>query len=138
MMLVRIIYTLALLLGLMLPSAHAGKRVALVIGNSGYRYTGELANPRNDATDIAVAFKALGFDVVEGLDLDKAAFDLKLRGFAEALSGAKVGVFFYAGHGLQIAGQNYLVPIDAKLSSAAALDWEMVLTRPGIFGPGIT
>ena len=75
---------------------------------------------------MSIAFKALGFDVVEGLDLDKTAFDRKLRDFADALSGAKVGVFFYAGHGLQVAGQNYLAPVDAKLATAAALDWEMV------------
>src|SRR5262249_3989444 len=108
------------------PAADAQKRVALVIGNSAYKYTAELPNPRNDATDMSMAFKALGFDVVEGLDLDKAAFDRKLRDFADALSGAKVGVFFYAGHGLQVAGQNYLAPVDAKLSTASALEWEMV------------
>ena len=56
----------------------------------------------------------------------RPSFDRKVRDFADALSGAKVGVFFYAGHGLQVAGANYLVPVDAKLSTASALDWEMV------------
>jgi uncharacterized caspase-like protein len=64
--------------------------------------------------------------VVDGIDLDKTAFDRKVRDFATALQGAEVGVFFYAGHGMQVGGQNYLVPIDAELSSEAALDFEMV------------
>ena len=118
---------IAFLLCVLLPSAAmAQKRVALVIGNSAYQSTPALINPRNDATDMAAALKKLGFHVVEGFDLDKASFDRKVRDFADTMSGAKVGVFFYAGHGLQVAGHNYLVPVDAKLSTAAALDWEMV------------
>jgi formylglycine-generating enzyme required for sulfatase activity len=115
-----------LMLVLLSSGVLADKRVALVIGNSAYRHTPELTNPRNDATDMADALTRLGFIVIEGFDLDKASFDRKLRDFAEALSGANAGVFFYAGHGLQVAGVNYLVPVDAKLSAAAALDWEMV------------
>ena len=122
---------IALLLVLLLSTAaQAAKRVALVIGNSAYKHTGELANPRNDATDVAGALKAHGFQVITGLDLDKAALDNKIRDFAVALQGADVGLFFYAGHGLQVSGQNYLVPIDAQLTTASALDFEMVsLTR---------
>ena len=117
----------AFLLCVLLSSAAvAQKRVALVVGNSAYQSTPALINPRNDATDMAAALKKLGFQVVEGFDLDKASFDRKVRDFADTLSGAKVGVFFYAGHGLQVTGHNYLVPIDAKLSTASALDWEMV------------
>ena len=118
---------IALLMCVLLSSAAmAQKRVALVIGNSAYQNTPALTNPRNDATDMAVALKKVGFRVVEGFDLDKASFDRKVRDFADALSGAMVGVLFYAGHGLQVAGTNYLVPVDAKLSTASALDWEMV------------
>jgi hypothetical protein len=110
----------------LLPAnADAERRVALVIGNSAYAYAGDLANPKNDATDVSSALKKRGFEVVDGLDLDKAAFDRKVRDFATALSGADVGVFFYAGHGLQVGGENYLVPIDAQ-GEAAALDFEMV------------
>ena len=117
----------ALLLCLLAPSvAQAEKRVALVIGNSAYQGTPALTNPRNDATAMVTALKKRGFQLIEGFDLDKAAFDRKVRDFADVLSGAKVGLFFYAGHGLQVGGQNYLVPVDAKLSTAAALDWEMV------------
>jgi Caspase domain len=117
---------LAFILSCLLPSnADAERRVALVIGNSAYAYAGDLANPTNDATDISNALKTRGFEVVDGLNLDKAAFDRKVRDFATALSGADVGVFFYAGHGLQVGGENYLVPVDAQ-GEAAALDFEMV------------
>ncbi len=106
--------------------AHAQKRVALVIGNSAYKHTPTLDNPRNDANDVAAALKGFGFEIVEGYDLDKAGMDRTVRSFAAALQGADTGVFFYAGHALQVQGQNYLVPVDAELSAAAALDFEMV------------
>ena len=108
-----------------LPAA-VPRRVALVIGNAAYRYTRRLANPRNDASDMGAALKKLGFLVIEAFDLDKAAFDKTIREFAVALKGAEAGVLFYAGHGLQVSGLNYLVPVDAQLTSAAALEFEMV------------
>jgi hypothetical protein len=108
------------------PSLAQSKRVALVIGNSEYKHTPRLENPRNDAGDMAATLKKLGFAVIEGRDLDKAAMDRAIRDFAEALGGAQVGLFFYAGHGLQVGGQNYLAPIDAKLTTASAVDFEMV------------
>src|SRR5215510_7623024 len=115
-----------ILLGLLSLPAHAQKRVALVIGNSAYQNTSRLDNPKNDATDMAAVLKQVGFQVIEGFDLDEAAFKRKVRDFSVALSDAEVGLFFYAGHGLQAGGQNYLVPIDAKAETADALDWEMV------------
>ena len=118
-------------LGLLLlaaPQASAAeeKRVALVIGNSAYRQTARLKNPGNDAADMAASLRSLGFRVIEGIDLDKSSMDAKIREFAEALAGADSGVFFYAGHGLQVGGQNYLMPVDASLTTPAALDLEMV------------
>jgi uncharacterized caspase-like protein len=107
-------------------AAHAGKRVALVIGNSGYRYASELTNPKNDAADVTAALERHGFIVISGLDLNKAGLDQKIRDFERALRGSEVGLFFYAGHGLQVAGQNYIVPTDAQLSSPAALESEMM------------
>jgi uncharacterized caspase-like protein len=104
----------------------AQTRVALVIGNGAYEHTSKLDNPRNDATDMAAVLRKLGFQVIDGFDLDKPAFERKVRDFSVALRNAEVGVFFYAGHGLQVAGQNYLVPTDAKAETADALDWEMV------------
>jgi uncharacterized caspase-like protein len=109
-----------------LSAAQAERRVALVIGNSAYRHAPALANPRNDAEDFATALQALGVEVIKGIDLDKPAMDLEIRKFSSALSGADVGIFFYAGHGLQVSGNNYLVPIDAELSTTAALEFEMV------------
>jgi hypothetical protein len=102
------------------------KRIALVIGNAQYREAPPLANPKNDATDVGAALESLGFQVMTGLDLDKSGTEKLIGEFAEALAGAKVGLFFYAGHGLQVNGQNYLVPVDAKLRTAASLDFEMV------------
>ncbi len=104
--------------------ARRQKRVALLIGNSAYRNAPALANPKNDAQDMAAALKALGFAVILGTDLDKRAMDQKVLEFANALSGAGAGVFHYSGHGLQVASMNYLVPVDASLESAAALDFE--------------
>jgi uncharacterized caspase-like protein len=107
-------------------SAADGRRVALIIGNSAYQHTAQLANPKNDASDFGGALTKLGFDVVLGADLDKSRMDRTIRQFAEKLNGAELGVFFYAGHGLQYDGQNYLVPVDAQLDSSTALDFEMV------------
>jgi len=104
----------------------AENRVALVIGNSAYRHVPELKNPKNDAIDMAAALERLGFKVVKGYDLDKTGMDRAVRDFATALTGADVGVLFYAGHGVQVSGINYLVPVDAQLTTAAALDFEMV------------
>lgn len=108
------------------PSAAVAKRVALVIGNSAYRHTSPLTNPANDAKDIGAGLKRHGFSVMSGFDLDKPAFDAKVLEFATALENAEVGLFFYAGHGLQVNGQNYLVPTDAKLETVAALEFEVV------------
>src|SRR5262245_61364864 len=114
---------------LLLPTAlyaQVEKRVALVIGNSAYVHTPTLTNPSTDAADIAAALKKHGFKVIEGVNLDKQAFDRKARDFVTALKDSDVGLFFYSGHGLQVAGQNYLVPIDAKAEGAETLDFEMV------------
>lgn len=97
-----------------------------MIGNSEYKHTARLENPKNDAADVAKQLKELAFHVIERRDLDKGAMERAVRDFAETLGGAQVGLFFYAGHGMQVGGQNYLVPIDAKLTTASAVDFEMV------------
>ncbi len=106
--------------------AAAQKRAALVVGNSAYSHSAALPNPVNDAGDMAAALKDLGFDVILGLDLDKRAFDRSVRDFTRVLTDADSAVFFYAGHGLQVAGRNYLVPIDAELKNERDLDFEAV------------
>jgi caspase domain-containing protein/CHAT domain-containing protein len=106
------------------PSFAQSKRVALVIGNSAYAHTSPLANPENDAADIAGVLAKLGFTVVEGRDLDKVGMDRIVNRFSEALAGAEVALFFYAGHSLQVDGENYLIPTDAKLTAESAIDVE--------------
>lgn len=106
--------------------AFAEKRVALVIGNSSYTHVSKLANPKNDAQAISAALRRLGFEVIEGIDLNKQAMDQRIRKFASSLEGAKVALFYYAGHGMQVNGQNYLAPVTARLRNEADLDFDMV------------
>lgn len=106
--------------------AQGERRIALVVGNAAYTSANALANPVNDASDIASALKGLGFDVISGTDLDKRSFDTKLREFSRALPKSDVALFFYAGHGLQVSGRNFLVPVDAQLQGERDLDFEGV------------
>ncbi|MDX2156278.1 MAG: caspase domain-containing protein [Hyphomicrobiaceae bacterium] len=124
---------LYLLLASALP-AMAAKRVALVIGNAAYKETVPLKNTRNDAKDVLTSLKRLGFEVLEGIDLDKRGMERLIRQFEQSLNGAEVGIFYYAGHGIQVSGQNLLVPIDARLSEEGDIDFEtlplsLVLSR---------
>lgn len=116
----------ALVVMLLPSSGWAQKRVALVVGNAAYQHAGMLANPLNDARDVAAALTQLGFQVILGTNLDKRAFDVKVKEFARALDRADVGLFFYAGHGLQVTGVNYLAATDAKLEAERDLDFETV------------
>ena len=120
-----LVFAVLIQVALALP-ADAAKRVALVIGNAAYSQAGTLTNPVNDATDVANALKKFGFEVILGLDLDRRSFDEKIRAFSNALEDADAAVLFYAGHGLQVAGHNYLVPVDAGLSSERDLDFETI------------
>ncbi|WP_422041150.1 caspase family protein [Roseibium sp.] len=102
----------------------AEKRVALVIGNATYEHAGELANPLNDADDIAGKLETLGFEVVKGTDLDFTGMRRTVRDFVNSLRDADIALFYYAGHGLQVRGRNYLVPVDAQLRSENDIDFE--------------
>ena len=94
------------------------RRVALVIGNSAYQKTGRLANPANDASAIAEALRATGFDEVSVvLDADRAAMVDALQAFGPAADAADWAVVYFAGHGIEIGGRNFLIPIDAELAS---------------------
>jgi uncharacterized caspase-like protein len=125
--LARLMCGLVLLAQLLLGGpASAQQRVALVVGNSAYAQATPLANPANDASDIGAALQAAGFAVILGLNLDKRAFDAKVRAFSQVLPQADAGVLFYAGHGLQVAGRNHLLPVDARLQTERDLDFESV------------
>jgi len=97
--------------------ADAAKRVALVIGNSNYTSAPSLINPQNDANAIATALSKLGFEVIKGLDLNERQTLQTFNKFRIKLATADVALLFYAGHGLQVGGSNYLVPTDASLDS---------------------
>ena len=104
----------------------ANDRVALVIGNAAYQHAPALANPRNDAEDMAGLLRRLDFAVTEGLDLTDAAMEDRIRAFARQAKMAKVALLFYAGHGMQVGGVNYLLPVDAQLKDEADLPFEAV------------
>ena len=91
-------------------------RIALVIGNSNYRFVGKLNNPQNDANDIESVLHKLGFDVTKVIDAGLSDFHSKTSQFLADLDDYAVGLLFYAGHGMQIDGKNYLVPVDLKMS----------------------
>ena len=109
--------------------AEGDERVALVIGNGNYQHVPRLANPANDAKLVAATLQSLGFRLIGGgalIDLDKPAFDRAVREFGRAATGSKIALFYYSGHGLQIDGANYLVPIDADPTSPKDLPFMVV------------
>ncbi len=102
------------------------ERVALVIGNSAYANAPQLPNPRNDARAMAASLRALGFTVEEGVDLDTAGMYSAVRRFGALAESADVALVFYAGHGIQVDGTNYLLPTDVSLSRERDLNYEGV------------
>ncbi len=108
-------------------AAVLGHRVALVIGNSKYLYANKLPNPANDAADISQVLRKLGFDVIEGLNLDRRGMEDKIRAFGRKLeAGADLALLFYAGHGMQVGGRNFLIPVDAKLERSGDLTLDTI------------
>ncbi|HWV51452.1 tetratricopeptide repeat protein [Pseudorhodoplanes sp.] len=107
--------------------AQAGseRRVALVIGNGAYTSAGALANPAKDATAIARNLRSMGFDVSEGIDLKRADMTRVIGDFLRNATNARIAVLFYAGHGIQIDGKNYLLPIDARVENGSDLASDM-------------
>ncbi|MBR0690892.1 caspase family protein [Bradyrhizobium manausense] len=118
--------------------AFAGKRVALVLANSAYQHAPSLANPVNDGAVMAKTLKDAGFDVVDSRR-DLTALDTRrvLRDFADSTRDADIAVVYYAGHGIEVEGSNYLIPVDAKLErdtdvydEALSLDRVLVAVEP--------
>jgi formylglycine-generating enzyme required for sulfatase activity len=100
------------------------KRVALVIGNGAYQNAPQLKNPPNDANAVAAALRELHFEVITGIDLDQKGMIAKLRSFRERVQGAAIALVFYSGHGIQVNGENWLLPVSAKLDSDQDLQYE--------------
>src|ERR1700755_1252769 len=85
-----------------------------------------LPNPPKDADDMSAALKVMGFEVIDGRDLNKEGLNRILARFARELRGARAAWFYYAGHGLQFLGQNYLLPVDAKVEDEVGLRFEAI------------
>lgn len=102
------------------------KRLALVIGNGAYEYGGTLKNPVNDAYEMKQVLSDIGFDVLEYYDLNQGDMKKAIDDFGIALRSYDVGLFFYAGHGLQTNGYNYLIPVDANLISERHIEYDCI------------
>jgi hypothetical protein len=101
------------------------RRLALIIGNAAYLDPKQaLNNPVNDATDITAALREMGFEVITATNANRQKMEAVIEDFGIRLKNYNLGFFFYAGHGLQIEGENYLVPIDAKLLSQGEVKYE--------------
>lgn len=93
----------------------ATRKLALVIGNGDYRIATRLPNPPRDARLLAQQLRDIGFETIEGIDLDREAMNSQLKSFLVKAPTSQIAMIFYAGHGLQIDGKNYLVPVDARI-----------------------
>jgi uncharacterized caspase-like protein len=131
-------FFLAAVLLLLCQPAFADKRVALVLGNSAYQNVAPLTNPVNDGTVMAATLKDAGFDIVDfRRDLPAAETRRALRDFADHARDADIAVVYYAGHGIEVDGGNYLIPVDAKLErdtdvydEALSLDRILIAIEP--------
>ena len=103
------------------PSGSSERRIALVIGNSNYA-SSPLKNPANDARDMAKTLEELGFDVIHRENAGKKAIKEGIRDFEKKLRGGGVGLFYFAGHGMQVGGKNYLIPTDAQIETEADVE----------------
>ena len=110
-------------------SARANSKVALVIGNSAYKHASELANPKNDATAIAASLARLGFAVTKVDDGDFNSIRRALLDFNRDVNGSEMAIVFFAGHGMEVAGENWLLPVDAELKTDIDAEQEAVSLR---------
>ncbi|WP_439577147.1 caspase family protein [Elioraea sp.] len=123
-MLARLILALALVLSWGSPAL--AQRVALVIGNGAYVEAPPLENPANDATDIHAALTRLGFDSELVVDADRISLERAIRRFGDRAVGAEAAMLFYAGHAVEVAGRNHLIPVSASIRSDRDLPFETV------------
>ncbi len=120
-----IAFATLMILSALTPAA-SQTRVALVVGNAAYQNASMLANPVNDATRVAEKLSVLGFDVMLQTDLNGQAFRIALGDFSERALQADIALVFYAGHGIEMGGRNYLIPVDSEMRSEATAQFETV------------
>ena len=108
------------------PALAEQRRVALVVGNSAYESTSALPNPANDARLFADLLTSQGFEVETLVDVGRAAFAQGLARFEKRIEAGDIALFYYAGHGMQMRGENYLIGVDARLQSEFDVDAEAV------------
>jgi uncharacterized caspase-like protein len=102
------------------------QRLALLIGNGNYKHGGRLANPVNDVRAMKTALEGLGFTVFKYENCSQRDMKEAMDEFGSKLKGRDVGLFFYAGHGVQVSGYNYLIPVDANLSNEKKVEYDCV------------
>ena len=102
------------------------RRLALIVGNGDYQGGGTLANPENDAADMSATLEKLGFDVMVYFNLAQSDFKRVIDLFGQRLKNYDVGLFYYAGHGIQVNGVNYLIPVNAMLKSENEVEYDCV------------
>ena len=125
----RLMQGIALLAAICIAPSQAqqGRRIALVIGNGSYIYSDrlpKLANPTNDAQDIAAALRGFGFEVIERTNLTLEGMNQSIAEFGSKIGGSEAALFYFAGHGLQVKNQNFLMPVSAKVESEAVIPYQ--------------
>jgi len=111
------------------PEVRQGRRIALVIGNGAYHYSDSLprlTNPTNDAEDIAAALRGFGFEVIERKNQTLEGMSDAITEFSRKIGDSEAALFYFAGHGLQVKGQNYLVPVDARIETEAQVAFKSI------------
>ncbi|MDO6728618.1 caspase family protein [Marinovum sp. 2_MG-2023] len=119
-------FLITVVMSVLALTAAAETRVALVIGNSAYENAPRLDNPERDATAIADRLKQVGFEVTLGIDLDYRGFRRLIGKFAREASNSDISLVYFAGHGIELSGENYLIPTDALLEHEAEADIESI------------
>ena len=114
------------------PSLNQGRRVALVIGNASYSSVPQLTNPTNDAREVTRALQATGFEVIRLENADLQQMQEAVRSFGQQLGKNDVGLFYFSGHGVQVKGKNYLIPVRENIKQSfevpsSAIDADLVL-----------
>lgn len=122
----RALLSMAFLLSILASPSLAAKHIALVIGNSNYEAVSPLINPKNDSEDVAAALKKLGFEVLLHQNLNYEGMRRALREFSRKSIGAERAMLFYAGHGIEVEGTNYLIPTDAQLRNDLDVQYEAI------------